>query len=230
VKFKLISYLLCPYVQRAAIVLEEKGLPYDRVNIDLENKPQWFTEISPLGRVPLLIIDNESVLFESSVIAEFIDEDTGGGLLSTNTMEKARQRQWIEFASAVLTSIFRFSIAETDEAYSDSRQELDIKWQTVEDTISDGPFFSGNDFSLVDAAYAPALHNCTILESLTGEDFFRGMPKIRKWRDKLLSRDTVRNAIGEENAGQVTQSLAARNSVAGRLAKEVLASRDRTVA
>ena len=229
-QFRLISHVVCPYVQRAAIALEEKGIPYDRVNIDLMNKPDWFLEISPLGRVPLLIIDNESVLFESSVIAEFIDESTGGGLLSSDTMQKARQRQWIEFASAVLANIYQFVTAASEAEYSNALQALSRKWQTVEDSHSGGPFFSGDRFSLVDAAYAPALTNCTTLEELTGESFFRQMPKIRQWRDNLSSRPSVRQAIGELHAEKYSQSLAARDSIAGRLARQAIADQDRTVA
>ena len=229
-KFRLISHVVCPYVQRAAIALEEKGIPYERVNIDLLNKPDWFLRISPLGRVPLLIIDNESVLFESSVIAEFIDESTGGGLLSTDTMQKARQRQWIAFASAVLAGIFRCITAGTEAEYSEALKDLTRKWQTVEESHSGGAFFSGDRFSLVDAAYAPALMNFTTLESLTGEKRFDQMPKIRQWRDALRDRDSVRAIVGDRHAEKYLQSLAARDSVVGRLARQAIADQDRSVA
>ena len=51
---KLISHKLCPYVQRAVIALNEKGVPFERIDIDLANKPDWFLKISPLGKVPVL--------------------------------------------------------------------------------------------------------------------------------------------------------------------------------
>lgn len=229
-RFKLISHLLCPYVQRSAIVLEEKGVPYGRVNIDLTNKPEWFLKISPLGRVPLLVIDNESVLFESSVIAEFIDESTGGGLLATDTMQKARQRQWIEFASAILGNVYKVMIAETEEAFSTGYEELEKMWLTVEDHHSGGQFFSGENFSLVDAAYAPALHNCTVLEELTDASLIQHMPRVCAWRGTLLNRKSVHDGIGENNAEQMLQSLAAKDSIAGRLANKTVTGLDRTVA
>ena len=53
-KLKLISHKLCPYVQRAVISLTEKGVPFERIDIDLDNKPDWFLKISPLGKVPVL--------------------------------------------------------------------------------------------------------------------------------------------------------------------------------
>ncbi|RVK64633.1 glutathione S-transferase family protein, partial [Sinorhizobium meliloti] len=77
----LISHHLCPYVQRAAIALHEKGVPFERVDIDLANKPDWFLKISPLGKVPLLRISQdggEAILFESTVICEYLEETQAG--------------------------------------------------------------------------------------------------------------------------------------------------------
>ena len=69
----LVSFELCPYVQRAAIVLAEKDVPFERINVDLANKPDWFKAISPTGKVPLLKVGDE-VLFESSAIVEYLEE------------------------------------------------------------------------------------------------------------------------------------------------------------
>jgi len=72
-KLTLISHVLCPYVQRAVIALKEKGVDYERIDIDLANKPDWFLKISPLGKVPVLKVGDE-VIFESAVIAEFLED------------------------------------------------------------------------------------------------------------------------------------------------------------
>src|SRR5690349_19511858 len=69
----LVSHALCPYVQRAAIALHEKGVAFERVDVDLDNKPDWFKAISPLGKVPLLKI-GDAVIFESAVIVEYLEE------------------------------------------------------------------------------------------------------------------------------------------------------------
>ena len=81
---KLISHKLCPYVQRAVIALTEKGVPFERIDIDLANKPDWFLKISPLGKVPVLLVetaDGEAALFESNVICECIEDTQGGAKL-----------------------------------------------------------------------------------------------------------------------------------------------------
>ena len=74
--FKLISLVTCPYVQRSLITLEEKGVAYEVVHVDLQNKPPWFLALSPTGRVPVLLVregERETVLFESAVINEYLD-------------------------------------------------------------------------------------------------------------------------------------------------------------
>src|SRR5215475_5305275 len=84
---KLISHKLCPYVQRAVIALTEKGVPFERIDIDLANKPEWFLKISPLGKVPVLVVATEKgevALFESNVICEYIEETQTGPSLHPN--------------------------------------------------------------------------------------------------------------------------------------------------
>ena len=70
----LVSHALCPYVQRIAIALAEKGVAHDRLTVDLANKPQWFLDISPNGQVPVLITDDGRALFESDAIVEYLEE------------------------------------------------------------------------------------------------------------------------------------------------------------
>ena len=69
----LISHDLCPFVQRAVIALSEKSVPFERIVVDLANKPDWFEAVSPLGKVPLLRV-GEVVIFESAVILEYLEE------------------------------------------------------------------------------------------------------------------------------------------------------------
>ncbi|HEX8909242.1 MAG TPA: glutathione S-transferase N-terminal domain-containing protein, partial [Anaeromyxobacteraceae bacterium] len=70
---KLVSFDICPYVERSRIVLLEKGLPHDVELIQLSSKPAWFLEVSPMGRVPVLLVDGRPV-FESMVINELLNE------------------------------------------------------------------------------------------------------------------------------------------------------------
>src|SRR6516164_9294345 len=116
---KLISHKLCPYVQRAVIALTEKGVSFERIDIDLANKPDWFLKISPLGRTPVLLVD-DAPIFESAVILEYLEETQPHPLHPGDSLRRAEHRGWIEFGSAVLSDIAGFYGA-NDKATFDSK-------------------------------------------------------------------------------------------------------------
>src|ERR1700750_507032 len=98
---KLISHKLCPYVQRAVIALTEKGVAFERIDIDLANKPDWFLAISPLGKTPVLqLVD--TAIFESAVILEYLEETQQKALHPSDPLARAEHRAWIEYGSTIL--------------------------------------------------------------------------------------------------------------------------------
>src|SRR5215469_16881256 len=88
---KLVSHKLCPYVQRAVIALTEKGVPFERIDIDLANKPDWFLKLSPLGKTPVLLIGDHAI-FESAVILEYLEETQLAPLHPANALHRAEHR------------------------------------------------------------------------------------------------------------------------------------------
>ncbi|MCZ8255706.1 MAG: glutathione S-transferase family protein, partial [Polaromonas sp.] len=100
----LISHTLCPYVQRAAIVLAEKEVAFERRYVDLENKPDWFKAVSPLGKTPVLMVDDDAI-FESAVICEYLDDTLLPRLHQADALKRAQHRAWMEFGSGVLNTI-----------------------------------------------------------------------------------------------------------------------------
>ena len=220
----LISHHLCPYVQRAAIALEELNVPYERRNIDLGNKPAWFLALSPLGKVPVLVIDGDTVLFESSVIAQYVNEIAGGGLLSGNTVEKFSQLAWVEYASQLIAAIGRLYNADSQADYDRASRTVLEQLQRIEDELADGPWFAGESFTLVDAAFAPAIRYFDLIEDLTGKHFFASKPKLDEWRHRLLQRPSVINAVSENYTSRLLSFFAARKSTIGRIARNTIAA------
>lgn len=199
--FKLISFDICPFVQRSAITLNEKDVPYEIEHIDLSNKPEWFLKLSPLGKVPVLVVDGEKVLFESAVINEYIDEITaaqpgGRRMLPADPLERAYGRAWIEFASTMLGDSYRMQIAKDADALKLGRDEVRAKLERLERELpADGPFFYGPELSLVDTAVAPALQRHVWTEELAPElALFDDLPKVTRWRDAMLSRESVKRS------------------------------------
>lgn len=211
-KLKLISRKLCPYVQRARIVLDEKAVPHEIDFIDLANKPQWFLDISPLGKVPVLLVGGEPI-FESAVITEYLDEITEGSLHPENPLEKARNRAWIEFASNALSVIGSFYNANEQEAFDAQTALLIRRFQTLEGELEEGPYFNGERFTLVDAAFGPVFRYFDVIERYADFGFFRETAKVRAWRSALSQRRSVERAVVEDYAQRLHQFFLNRNSV-----------------
>lgn len=208
----LVSHDLCPYVQRAAIVLREKGVPFSRRWVDLEAKPDWFTALSPLGKTPVLVADGQAV-FESAVICEYLDETIAPRMHPRDALQRARQRGWMEFGSAVLHAIGVYYTAPDAKAFEAQAEVLRTMFGRIEQALDDeGPWFAGASFGLVDAAFAPAFRYFDTFEALGLGDFFERTPRVRAWRAALASRASVREAAGPGYPERLRAFLASRNS------------------
>ncbi|HEX7924344.1 MAG TPA: glutathione S-transferase family protein [Bradyrhizobium sp.] len=200
---KLISHKLCPYVQRAVIALQEKGVPFERIDIDLANKPDWFLKISPLGKVPVLVVTGddgkEVALFESNVICEYIEETQGGAKLHPqDALTRAEHRAWMEFGSAILGDLWGLETATDAATHESKRQAVAAKFARVEAALGAGPFFAGDKFGLVDAVFAPVFRYFDLFDQLTDLAVFTHTPKLRAWRSALAQRPSVRSAVSPE--------------------------------
>ncbi len=212
----LVSHALCPYVQRAAIVLAEKGLPFERRVVDLANKPDWFLALSPLGKTPLLLVDGEHPIFESAVICDYLDEVHAPRLHPEAALERARHRAWVEFGSALLDRIAAFYNAPDEAALETARRVLRQRLVQLEGVLGlrpdEGPFFAGAPFSIVDAAFAPALRYFDTFDALGDWGFFDGLPRVQAWRQALAERASVRDAVAPDYAARLRDFIARRGS------------------
>ncbi|PSB09700.1 glutathione S-transferase family protein [filamentous cyanobacterium CCP1] len=210
-KLELVSHLLCPYVQRAVITLLEKDIPHERTYIDLSNKPDWFRQISPLGKVPLLKVDEE-VLFESAVICEYLNEITPSSLHPADPLQKAKHRSWIEFGSNILNSIAGFYNAPDQESFEQKRNELTNKFIWIESSLSDRGYFAGGTFSLVDGVYGTIFRYFDIFDTIKDFGVFDNTPKVKEWRQLLQTRPSIQRAVTEDYAEHLLIFLQQRKS------------------
>lgn len=197
---ELISFKVCPFVQRSAITLIQKGVNFNTTYVDLKNLPDWFADVSPLGKVPVLRIGDTTV-FESAVIAEYLDEQYAPQLHPTDLLTKAHHRSWTEFASDITMNMFMM-LHKPDEASFNEQKEL-VKNQLaqVENEIdATGPFFAGSEFSLVDASYAPIFLRLKLIDDIYALDVFNSDGRIAKWSDALLELDSVKKSVVDDFA------------------------------
>jgi glutathione S-transferase len=207
----LISHELCPFVRRAAIALAEKGVRFERVNVDLANKPDWFLAISPLGKVPLLKV-GDAVIFESAVILEYLEETQPNPLHPANALQRAEHRSWIEFGSTILNDIWAFYMATDDAAFEGKIKTLAAKFARLEQRLGDGPYFDGARFSLVDAAFGPVFRYFDIFDRIGDFDMLAGKPKIAAWRHALAQRPSIVHAVKPDYPERLWEFLRTRNS------------------
>ena len=202
-QIRLVSHKLCPYVQRGAIALAEKDVAFGRTIIDLNAKPHWFMAISPLGKVPLLCVQRsdgmEAVLFESNAICEWIDETQPGARLHPDDpLERAQHRAWMEFGSAILSDLYLIETRSDPGAFEAKRAAAIAKFARVEDALTDGPFFAGKRFSMVDAVFGPVFRYFDTFDAIADLGIFTATPKLRAWRMALAERPSVRQAVGPD--------------------------------
>ena len=209
----LVSHVLCPYVQRAAIVLLEKGIAFERRDIDLARKPGWFLAVSPLGKTPVLLVDSVPV-FESAVICDYLDETRLPRLHPEDALARAQHRGCIELASAALNAIAGFYNAPDAAALQARRDDLVARFGRIETLLApgSGPYFAGAHFSLVDAAFAPVFRYFDTLERIADFGFFERTPRVRSWRAALAQRDSVRTAAAADYPERLMDFFSARGS------------------
>lgn len=194
---ELISFKVCPFVQRSVIALNEKQVDYTLTHIDLSDPPAWFNEISPLGKVPVLKV-GEQPIFESAVILEYLDEVYAPQLHPEDVLQKAIHRSWIEFCSKLIMTQFKMLTAKEKAGFEESRDALQAGLQRLETVLAkEQPFFAGEAFSLVDTVYAPLFMRLQIVEGIRplGLDISE---RMQVWSDALLARESVKNSVVED--------------------------------
>lgn len=217
----LVSHALCPYVQRAAIALAEKQLPFERITIDLAHKPAWFSAVSPLGKVPLLQVrrpEGEAVLFESAAICEYLEDSAPHPLHPADPLVRARHRAWMEFGSNVLNLVAAFYNANDEPALLRQRDTLRARFVLLEQELARhaGPYFAGETFSLVDAAFGPVFRYVDRFEAIAEFGIVDGLPRVGAWRAALARRPSVRDAVSADYPQQLDRFLRQRGSALAR--------------
>ena len=215
-RLKLVSHKLCPYVQRAVIALTEKGVGFERIDIDLANKPDWFVAISPLGKTPVLQVGAVPI-FESAVILEYLEETQPHQLHPADPLRRAEHRAWIEFGSAVLSDIAGFYAAADEATFKAKTAQLEQRFARLESRVAAAPWFDGESFSLVDAVFGPVFRYFDVFDDIADFGIFAGKPKLHRWRKSLAGRPSVRTAVSADYPALLRDFLDRRNSWISRL-------------
>jgi glutathione S-transferase len=220
-KYQLCSFKTCPWVQRAAIVLREKQVPYDITYIDRTNRPDWFLAVSPHAKVPVLLIDGKHALFESNAIAEYLDETTAPRLHPEDPIARAHNRAWTDYVPTFASTISNAAYADTEEEFVARIGKIADPCGKLEEALGKrgnaGPYFNGSKLSLVDAAYGPFLQRYTFMDRLRPLGILERFPLLAAWRDALLAAPALKASTVPEIEAAWQENLIARGRWLGKL-------------
>lgn len=175
----------CPYCARARIVLAEKGVEFETVEVDLQDRPAWLYEKNPTGRVPVLEEDGRP-LPESAVIMEFLEERyPEPALLPADPADRATVRLLVFRDNEVTGPYYAFRRGEGFEDFDAALRRLDA-------SLAAQPYLAGAEYSLADIAIVPWILRA---RDVLGVDF-EPYPALAAWVERLLDRPAVAAEAG----------------------------------
>jgi glutathione S-transferase len=213
-KYLLVSFKTCPWVQRAAIVLREKNIPFEFRHIESDNRPDWFLAISPHKKVPVLRIDETVSLFESNAIAEYLDETIAPRLHPDDPVLRAINRAWTDYVPTFASSVTATGYAESEAAYKAAAEKIPGAFERLEQALQKqgaGPFFNGAKYSLVDAAYAPFLQRYLFLDRVRPLGIIEKFPRLKAWGEALMKHPSTHSFPEAELEAMYRHNLKRRN-------------------
>jgi glutathione S-transferase len=200
-KYLLVSFKTCPWVQRAAIVLREKKIDFEFRHIEPDNRPDWFLAISPHKKVPVLRVDDSVSLFESNAIAEYLDETVSPRLHPSDPVERAVNRAWTDYVPTFAETVTGAAYADTEAHYQKAVDKIPVPFERLERALTkqgNGPLFNGEQYSLVDAAYAPFLQRYSFLDRIKTIGHVEKFPRLNAWAATLMTRPSTHSFPPDE--------------------------------
>lgn len=198
---ELFSFEACPYAQRTRMMLIEKGIDYTLTEVDLYNRPDWWKELSPHGKVPLLR-HNGDIVYESRIINEYLEEVfPEPPLLPKDLMRRAKARIWIDYADTYLLPALHKLIADSgdEEKQAENKKVVSEKFLFLEHEglrkLGDGPFFLGEDISLVDLQFMPFIERFPCYQELWGASMPEECTRLRKWIETMEARTSHQKTV-----------------------------------
>lgn len=194
---KVVSFKICPFVQRVTALLEAKGISYEIEYISLKDKPQWFLDIAPNGQVPVLITESGIALFESDAIVEYLDEIYSPIETEITAEQRAIDRAWsYQAVKHYLVQCSAMGSGDKD-TLAQRTEKLGKAFEKAEKKLGDGPYFKGNTISNVDISWLPLLHRASIIEKNTCYDFVSKYPKVKQWQSALLESGLAEKSVAD---------------------------------
>lgn len=185
----------CHYSHRVRIVLAEKGVTVDVIDVDVNNKPEDLADINPYNSLPTLV-DRDLVLYESNVMMEYLDERfPHPPLLPVYPVARAQSRLWIyrieKDWGALINTIYQ---QKSKEAVARARKTLRESLIGISPLFVEKPYFMSDEFTLVDCTVAPILWRLPELGIELPEAYVK---PLLKYMERLFERDSFKQSLSD---------------------------------
>ena len=203
------------------ILLRAKDIDFEVTYINLQEKPDWFLDISPHGKVPVLSVDGVP-LFESNAIAEYLDEMVKPHLHPIDPIKRARNRAWTDFVPDFAKGLSSIYYTKSEEEMLAGLAEAPKRVAKLEEALgkerdNNGPYFNGKTLCLVDAAYAPFFQRFAFVDDKLKTGVLNDYPLVQAWSNALLSSDTITGSVVSHFNDEFVKSLKRRGFYVGTL-------------
>lgn len=224
---KIYSAKVCPYAQRVRLVLLTKGVEFDAIEIDLQNKPDWFAEVSPYGKVPVLQ-HGENRIWESSIINEYLEEVfSEPPLMPQNPGLRAIARIWIDFANTKFTPAFYKLLLSQDvkqqKMWTNELHQhlLFVENEGFRQLSRAGSYWLGDSISLVDLSFYPWFERWIALEHYRGVKLPTECDRLKEWLGIMQQHPAVQATAQSPEVYIQDYAQYASNQASGATAEEM---------
>ena len=225
----LYSARTCPFAQRTRLMLSEKGIDFELIEIDLKNTPAWFQDISPYGKVPTLK-QGEDLVWESAIINEYLEEVyPRPSLFPTQASLRAYARFWIDFANVKFVPWFYKLLLQQD---LEKRRKLALEFKEhlifmEQKGLGDpkaGDYWLGDQISLVDLTFYPFFERFCVLTHYRDFGLPEECPRLSAWWNTMIERDSVQKIMNPPEFYLQSYSHYADGSADGSTARDMRSS------
>ncbi len=191
------------YSHRVRIVLAEKGVTVETVDVDPEKKPEDLASLNPYNSLPTLV-DRDLVLYEANIMMEYLDERfPHPPLFPVYPVARAQSRLWMyriqrDWCVTVDTLMAgKSSASEADKARKELRESL----ISIAPIFTEKPFFMSDEFTIVDCCVIPILWRLPAIGIDLGDS--KAVQPLLEYRARLFSRDSIRISLSEQEKEMV---------------------------
>jgi glutathione S-transferase len=195
---EIFSAEVCPYAHRTRLALLEKGVDFTLTEIDLKNKPAWFKDVSPYGKVPSVRVGKD-IVYESAIVNEYVDEVfPNPPMMPKDPARRALARIWIDFCNTRLNVTTHGYLRALDaETQAKLRAELDAHLRFMETEgfakMGPGPYWMAEGVTLVDVAYYPSFERFCNIEHYRGYRIPDDCVRLKAWIAAMRERPSVKS-------------------------------------